>query len=41
MAAKCKYKQLNRHLQEQFLNGLNDNGMMLEIIRDQWWTSAQ
>ena len=26
MATECKYKELNRHLKEQFINGLNDDG---------------
>ena len=33
MAAKCKYKELDSHLNEQFINSLND-GMMMECIRE-------
>ena len=32
MAAECRYKELDRHLKEQFINGLNDNSMTGEII---------
>ena len=32
MAAECKYKELDRCLKEQFVNGLNDDVMMVEII---------
>ena len=32
MAANCKYKKKDRHLKEQFINGLNNNGMVVEII---------
>ena len=33
MAAECKYKNLDRHLKEQFIYGLNDDGTMEEIIK--------
>ena len=33
-AAECKYKELDRHLKEQFINGLNDDGMDMEIISE-------
>ena len=27
MAAQCNYQELDRHLKEQFIHGLNDNDM--------------
>ena len=32
MEAECKYKELDKHLKEQFINGLKDDGMMVEIV---------
>ena len=32
MAGECKYKELDRYLKEQFICGLNGDGMMVEII---------
>ena len=33
IAAYCKYRETDRHLKEQFINGLND-GMIMEIIEE-------
>ena len=33
-AAECKYRELDRQLKEQFINGLNDKAMLDEIIRE-------
>ena len=32
MAAECNYKELDRYLKQQCINGLNDDDMMVEII---------
>ena len=29
---ECKYKENNRRVKEQFMNGINDGDMMTEII---------
>ena len=31
---KCNYKEINRQLKEQFIHGLNDEEMLVEIIRE-------
>ena len=31
---KCNYKEIDRQLKEQFINGLNDEEMLVEIIRE-------
>ena len=31
---KCNYKKIDRHLEEQFMYGLNDEEMLVEIIRE-------
>ena len=33
MAVEYKYKELDRLLKDQFINDLNDDGIMVEIIR--------
>ena len=33
-AAECEYKQYDRLLTEQFIGGLNDEGMIDEILRE-------
>ena len=33
-AVECNYKALDRQLKEQFIQGLNDNNMLAEIIRE-------
>ena len=30
---ECKYKEGNRQLKEQFIHGLNDDEMLVEVIR--------
>ena len=30
--AECKYKEVDRQLKEQFIHGLNDDEMLVEII---------
>ena len=32
-ATECKYKETNKRLKEQFINGINDQTMTGEIIR--------
>ena len=32
-AIECSYKEIDRQLKEQFIHRLNDNGMMVEIIK--------
>ena len=32
MASECNYKVLDRHLKVQFINGLNDDDMIVETI---------
>ena len=34
VAAECNYRELNRQLKEQFIHGLNEKGMLDEIIRE-------
>ena len=34
MAAECKYKEFGKHLKEQILDSLIDDGVMMEIIRE-------
>ena len=34
LAAECHYKEYNRLLTEQFISGLNDDGMIDEILKD-------
>ena len=34
MAAECKCKGTDRYLKEQFINGMNDDVMIKEIIRE-------
>ena len=34
VAAECNYRELDRQLKEQFIHGLNDKGMLDEIIRE-------
>ena len=31
---KCNYKEIDRHLKEQIIHGLNDKEMLAEIIRE-------
>ena len=31
---KCNYKEIDRQLKEQFINGLNNMEMLVEIIRE-------
>ena len=33
MTVKCVYKEIDRQLKEQFINGLNDDSMILGIIK--------
>ena len=33
-ANECKYKERDRRLKEQFINGINDDDMMTEIISE-------
>ena len=33
-AAECQYKEYNRLVTEQFINGLNDNGMLNKILKE-------
>ena len=33
-AVKCNYKEIDRHLKEQFIHALNDDEMETEIIRE-------
>ena len=33
-AIECNYKEVDRQLKEQFIHGLNDNDMLVEIIRE-------
>ena len=33
-AIECNYKETDRQLKEQFIHGLNDNDMLVEIIRE-------
>ena len=32
LAVECIYKQANKELKDEFINGLNDDGMIVEII---------
>ena len=32
--AECKYNEIDRQLKEQFNNGLNDDNMIIEIIKE-------
>ena len=32
--AECNYKKIDRQLKEQFIHGLNDDDMIIEIIKD-------
>ena len=32
--AECNFKEIDRQLKEQFIHKLNDNDMMVEIIKD-------
>ena len=34
VAAECGYKEIDRHLKEQFIHGLNDKGMLGKIIKE-------
>ena len=34
MAVGCKYIAMDINLKEQFINDLNDNGMIVEIIQE-------
>ena len=34
LATECNYKDIDRQLKEQFIHGLNNSGMMVEIIRE-------
>ena len=34
MPVECKYKEVDRQLKEQFIQDLNDNEMLAEIIRE-------
>ena len=38
-ANKCEYKDKDRRLEEQFINGINDDDMMTEIIWE--WTTVK
>ena len=31
--AECNYNKIDRQLKEQFIHGLNDDDMMIEIMR--------
>ena len=33
-AIECNYKEINGQLKEQFIHGLNDKGMMVEIRQE-------
>ena len=33
-AVECKYQEVDRQLKEQFIHGLNDKGMLEEIIKE-------
>ena len=33
-AVRCKYKEVDRQLEEQLIQGLNDDEMLVEIIRE-------
>ena len=33
-AAECNYKEIDRHLKEQFIHGLKDKAMLDEIVRE-------
>ena len=33
-AVECNYEEVNRQLKEQFIHGLNDKGMVEEIIKE-------
>ena len=33
-AVECSYKEVDRQLKEQFIHGLNDSGMLTEIMRE-------
>ena len=32
VAVECKYKEVDRHLKEQFVHGLSDDEMLVEVI---------
>ena len=32
-AVECNYKDIDRQLKEQFIHGLNDNDILVDIIR--------
>ena len=32
--SECNYKKINRQLKGQFIHGLNDNDMSIEIIKE-------
>ena len=34
VAIKCNCKELDRQLKEQFIHGLNDSNMLVEIMRE-------
>ena len=34
MAVDCKCNETDRHLKDQFINDFNNNGMVIEIIRE-------
>ena len=31
---ECNYKEIDRQLKEQFIHGINDNDILVEIIRE-------
>ena len=33
-AIECNYKEIDRQLMDQFIHGLNDNDILVEIIRE-------
>ena len=33
-AAECSYKEIDRKLKEQYIHGLNDHNMVIEIIKE-------
>ena len=33
-AIECNYKEIDRQLKEQFIHRLNDNDMMVDIIKE-------
>ena len=35
-AAECKYKEKYMHLKQQFINEINDNILITEIIKEIW-----